>query len=134
MRNPQLMHPTVNRLSCLLERARKEFQMVILAVVVRHGTGFMMACCLLDIGQPALNQGQHVVCCFWVKHPPLTTDRDVDRRGVSDDAASPAVVVWDSLRIIRSRRTVPQSKNVCLPLHWLSSVNVLYRLFPQWKR
>jgi hypothetical protein len=36
MRNTQLVHPTVNRLPCLLKRTRKEFQMIILTVVVCH--------------------------------------------------------------------------------------------------
>ena len=74
--------------------------MIVFTVVVCYSAGFVMARCLLDVGQSTLNQRQHIVRRFWVEHPPFAADGDVDRRGMRYDTAPPSVVVWNGLCIV----------------------------------
>src|SRR5688572_6071100 len=54
---------------------------------------------LPDVRQPALYERKHVLSGILVKEPPLTANRDVNWRGVSEQAALPFVVVMQSTGI-----------------------------------
>ncbi len=52
-----------------------------------------------DVRQPAVNQRQHILSSILVKEPPFTVHRDVDRRGVSEYATLPFIVVMQGTRL-----------------------------------
>ena len=55
---------------------------------------------LANVVQPAMYQGEHVLCGVRVRHPPFAADRHVDRRGVRHHTPSPGVEMWHGLIIV----------------------------------
>ena len=76
VRNPQLVHPVVDRLLRLVEGPLQIGQVVLLAVVVGYVVPQMLAAVVADIVQRALHQGQHVLRRLLVEHGGFHYDRD----------------------------------------------------------
>ena len=82
-----------------MERSLKIGQVIVFAMVMRHRAGRVMVSRLPDVRQPTVNQREHVLSGSLVKEPPLTAHGDVDRRGVSEHASSPFIVVMTGTRL-----------------------------------
>src|SRR5688572_17661386 len=54
---------------------------------------------LPDVSQPALYECEHVLSGILIKEPPLTANRDVNWRSVSEQAALPLIVVMQGTGI-----------------------------------
>src|SRR5260370_2766473 len=79
---PQLMHSSMDGRLRLQERPFQIGLMVLLSVVMRHGTRLIPWAQLADIGETAVDQREHVLCCLLVKEPPITPTGHIDQRGV----------------------------------------------------
>src|SRR5712692_3103963 len=77
----------------LVERSLQVGWVVRLAVMVGDRARAILQRGLLHVGEPAVEQGQHVLRGLRVQQPPLAAAGDVDRTGMGEDAAPAAVVV-----------------------------------------
>src|SRR5258706_12346300 len=77
---PQLMHSSMDGRLRLQERPFQIGLMVFLSVVVRHSPRLIPRAELADVGETAVDQREHILCCLLVKEPPTTPTGHIDRR------------------------------------------------------
>src|SRR5262249_36089978 len=87
--------PLVERLAGLKKRPLQVGEVVVLAVVVRHSPGSVLAAQLSDVGKVAFDQGEHVLRRGGIGECPVLATRRVDRRGVGHDPPAPGIAVRD---------------------------------------
>ena len=130
-----IVKPAVeSRLGSLMERSLKIGQVIVLAVVMRDRAGRVMVAVLPDVGQPALDQRQHIL----QRHPGRTaTTRlhcDVDRRGVGEHAALPFIVVMQRSPYPAARSAPPARCGCHLERGFQVSRRAPLRVFCAWRR
>src|SRR5689334_2913692 len=95
MRYPMLMQSLMHRSKRIAEGLLQERLVVRLAVMMRRLAGSPLRSAITDVLQAPVDEGQHVVRRLRAEQVVGTAAGQIDRRGMSHDAAPPAIVVLD---------------------------------------
>lgn len=99
------MHAPMDGRLCLQEGPFQIGLMVRLSMMVRHRSRLSPWAQFADIGEIAIDQGEHILRRLLVKEPPIAPAGHVDRRGVCHHYTSEDIVMQDRVGIARAAHT-----------------------------